>query len=161
MFLNHWCTSITINRPVAGKIIFPLQPPNHGGLKLNFDVSSKGNPGPIGFGCVVRGCGSHITRVLGGPLAFSWGFRNLKKWGFIMVLLWGDSVVVIGWELGRVIGSWKLSHLVYEIRELATLIGISFVYIPHDQNVLADKIANLGLGLESIVVDSSILEGCL
>lgn len=39
-----------------------------GGLKLNFDGSSKGNPGPIGFRCVLDDSNGNVIHMTRGPL---------------------------------------------------------------------------------------------
>lgn len=43
-------------------------PPPERCLKLNFDGASKGNPGPVGFGCVLRDHSSKVIRAIFGPL---------------------------------------------------------------------------------------------
>lgn len=55
-----------------------------GVFKLNFDGSSKGNPVPGGFGCVVRDSRSNVVRAFCGAL----GGCNLIK-AEAMALLMG------------------------------------------------------------------------
>jgi len=81
-------------------------------LKLNFDGSSEGNLGLAGFGCVVRDCHGSIVCVIAGSIGscdstkaesmeLLMGLRELKNLKFSKVSVEGDSLVVIGWELGK------------------------------------------------------------
>lgn len=83
---------------------FPLLPEPSSSI---FYESSKGNPGPAGFGCVVRDCQSLVVHVYTVPLCLCgfmktevmglpMGLRELQKLGFSNLLVEGDSSVVIG-----------------------------------------------------------------
>lgn len=50
IFMRDWLTSISINPLRVSKVTMRLIP-NLGGLKLNFDGSSKGNLGTTGWVC--------------------------------------------------------------------------------------------------------------
>lgn len=71
-----------------------------------------------------------------------------------------DSSTVINWGLDKGIGSWKLPPLLYEIRELSSLLGLRsvFEYVPRDSNLLADMLANIGVGRVSCFVSSDLLK---
>lgn len=58
-------------------------------------------------------------------------------------------------------GNWKLAHVIYEIRELMNVLIVTLVHVLREQNVLADKMANWGVGLPSIFVDSVPWDICL
>lgn len=49
-------------------MVLDWSPPHEGCLKLNFDGASKGNPGPAGFGCVLRDHLGRVLHVIYGPL---------------------------------------------------------------------------------------------
>lgn len=67
----------------------------------------------------------------------------------------GDCKMVIGWGKGIGNGLWQLSVFIHEIRELSRLLGVSLVHIPREQNVLADKLANSGVGLSLVFIGDS------
>lgn len=86
-------------------------PPLVGTLKLNFDGASKGNPGPVGFGCVIQDHDHNIIRALRGPLkicdaitakttSLLMGLRELNHLGFYGCEVEGDSAVVVRWGNG-------------------------------------------------------------
>lgn len=63
-------------------------------MKINFESSSKGNPGPPGFDCVVRDCHGPVVQVSAGPLGLCdsikaevmglfMGLPRLKSWGLL------------------------------------------------------------------------------
>lgn len=97
-------------------------------VKLNFDGSSKGNPGLAGFGCAIRDHNGSTIRVICGPLSicnsvnaetlgFLFVLRELKAMGIMGYCVECDSNMVIGWELGKGNGLWHLAQFIYEIRE--------------------------------------------
>lgn len=53
-----------------------------------------------------------------------------------------DCNLIVGWGTGKGDESWLLANFIYEIREVASLLGVSLVHVPLDQNLLADKLAN-------------------
>lgn len=83
--------------------------------------------------------------------ALQMGLRELRKMG-IQGTLKGDSSIVIGWALGMVERYWKFAPLLYEIKELETMLGVSIAHVLRDQNIMADKLANLGIGMSSSFV---------
>lgn len=68
MYLRDWISSISFNPLVVKKAVRQWMPPQKGVLKLNFDGSSKGNPGLGGLGCVIRDSNSSIVQIICGPL---------------------------------------------------------------------------------------------
>jgi hypothetical protein len=59
--LNEWCNNIPIGRNPQLKIgSRNWTPPPSGFLKLNFDRGSKGNPGVVGTGGVIKDSGGNI-----------------------------------------------------------------------------------------------------
>lgn len=128
-FVRDWKTSIVVNAP-RRRISFgcwSLPPP--GMLKLNFDGSSLGNPGPGGFGCVIRDSVGEIVRIVASPIGITnstkaelmgllMGLREVRDLQLHVPLIEGNSSVVVGWGLSRSPGSWKYAQQVHEIREL-------------------------------------------
>lgn len=105
-------------------------------MELNFDGSSMGNPGPTGFGCIVRDDFSNIVLVLSGPLGWCDCTKaemlglleelcGLKCLGIQCWLLEGDSKVVVSLALGKCDGSWKMAHFVWEIKSLTLDLEVS------------------------------------
>lgn len=96
-----------------------------GALKLNFDRLSFGNPGPVGFGCIIRDH-AKILWVVCVPLgvydsikvevvALVMGLREIEDMEVRGCLVEGDSKVVVQWGLKRSLGSWHLAHPILEI----------------------------------------------
>lgn len=48
------------------------------------------------------------------------GLREVRDLHMYVTLVEGDSSVVVGWGLGSSSGSWKYSHFIHEIRQLAS-----------------------------------------
>lgn len=82
--------------------------------------------------------------------------RELRNMGFRDCNVEGDSVVVIHWGIGKGVGVWKLAHIIYEIRDWAIELGISFAHVQREQNALADKMANWAVWQSIMFVDSVI-----
>lgn len=61
----------------------------------------------------------------------------------------GDLATVVGWGIGKGDRLWKLAHFWHEILDLAKSLDISFVHVLREQNSLADKLANWGVGMSS------------
>lgn len=123
-------------------------------LKLNFDGVSKGNPGLVGFGCVIWNHYSIIIKSCCGPLglcgsieaearALLVGLRELKNLGASSCIAEGNSQTIISWGLGNSDFSWQLAPVIYEIRELIFLMNGSLVHVVRSQNgLVADQLAN-------------------
>ena len=72
--LQYWKIPLAQNPPPS-PFSLPLQsipsiwtPPKEGFIKLNFDGASKGNPGPAGYGVVLRNSGGEILDMEAGFL---------------------------------------------------------------------------------------------
>lgn len=124
-FIRDWRTVILCSSsPSQNQVIFQWKPPPNGILKLNFDGASKGNPGPTGFGCVIRDHRGSILKVVCGPLnvcnsiraetiGLLFGLRELRKMGILGCIIEGDSEVVIGWGQGKECKAWRMWDLTY------------------------------------------------
>lgn len=59
------------------------------------------------------------------PMARLLGFGELKKLGVPNVFVEGDSQTIISWGMGKGNVSWCLAPIIYEIRELVSLLNCS------------------------------------
>lgn len=66
--LYEGCTCISIRHTNVRVPVLGWVPPPDGKVKLNFDGSSLENPGPTGFGCIVRDSSSTAILIISGPL---------------------------------------------------------------------------------------------
>lgn len=78
-----------------------------------------------------RGSDSAKPKIIG----LLMGLIELKSTRIEDCIVEGDSVVVIGWGLGKGNGSWKLAQLVYEVKELAILLGIFLLLTFHRSKI--------------------------
>lgn len=122
-FIQNWnlCISVFTGQGSLGQP--PWVPPIRGKFKVNFDGTSFGNPGPAGFGCVVRNHQGSIILAKGDPIGnadaievemigFLAAFRILKEKNWFKCFVEGDSKTVISWGSGKSKGSWRLNHLI-------------------------------------------------
>lgn len=107
-FVQDWKTCISVN---ASKQIISINcwsAPPTGVLKLNFNGSSLGNPGPSGFGCVIRDSHGDINRIVTGTIGIVdstkaelmgllMGLREIRDLHLSVLVIKGDSSVVVGW----------------------------------------------------------------
>lgn len=66
--MRDWVSRISLQHTMIWELMKEWVPPPIGTLKLNFDGSSKGNPDPVGFGCIVCDELNQIMLVVSGPL---------------------------------------------------------------------------------------------
>jgi ribonuclease HI len=103
--------------------------PETGYHKLNFDGASKGNPGPTGYGAVIRNTKGEILHIVAGNLGHNtnnaveiWGLlRGLqaaKDQEIFPIIVEGDSQIVIhllchllnGADPEKISPSWRLMN---------------------------------------------------
>lgn len=149
-------------------ILLDWLPPPLGFVKLNFDGSSYGNPGPSMYGSVIRDHLGKVICVVAGPIAHGdsmkaevmgliAGWRELKKLRSINCLVEDDSSVVVGWSSGYSIGSWKFANIIHEIRNIMSFLKASLAHIPRSQNSIADKIAKWAVGIEEVYISDVVV----
>ena len=159
-FIRDWVSCISSYSFKVCESEAEWQHPPFGLLKLNFDGSSLGNPGPGGFGCVIRDHNGLVLRYVAGPLGscnstkaevmgLHMGLRELKSLGIGRVVVEGNSKVVVGWARGSYQGTWLFSNFIHEIWDLALFLNVSISHVPRSRNTLADKFAKWGVGLKS------------
>lgn len=141
------------------------QSPPDGGIKLNFDGASRGNPGSAGIGGVFRNQKGEILhiyyRALGESTnnemeftALEHGLRIAKSRNFHNLIAEGDSSLVIttvqklqrGVRANKAIKHWRLAKVTESIEEiLRGLQGTVFHAIRRRANKVADYLANCGV----------------
>jgi ribonuclease HI len=135
--------------------------PPPGFIKLNFDGASKGNPGPVGFGAVLRDWTRQITYILVGHLGHDTN-NSTELWGLLKgiqlainlninnLIIEGDSKVIPINGIAKISPSWRLLSLLETFR---SLLKPSLTLLPshvrQDANKVADKLANEGVNSQS------------
>ena len=131
-------------------------------LTLYFDGASKRNPGPAGYGFVIKD-GDRVIETGHGPLGIA--TNNIAEYtGLIeglkavaalkppQVMVHGDSDLVIN----QVFGKWKikapgLKPLNAQAKKLVETLSkttkVTSRWIPREENTEADKQSNLGVDL--------------
>jgi ribonuclease HI len=169
-------------RPKKRKDNTPMQwaPPPHGTFKLNFDGASRGNPGPAGFGAVLRNHTGEIIFITAGSLGENTnnvaeltslvrGLQSAVLHQFHRLIIEGDSQVIIqliskilhGKPPCRISPSWRLSGLLEDFSDInnpnLTLIPS---HVLREANKVADHLANEGIdaNTEFIFYQASVSE---
>jgi ribonuclease HI len=150
-----WCHQST-NAKIIERHLVHWIPPAQGFVKINFDGSSRGNPGDSGASVCIRdnqgavlaikSCslprGTNNMAEAHGLLA---GLSLARKGGFQRVQIEGDSLVIINACIKRDIHNWQLAYILQQVWIL--LDSIQEVYISHtlrEGNAVADHLANMG-----------------
>lgn len=125
-------------------------------LIVEFDGGSRGNPGPAGFGVVVRSADDGTPLVTAGRFignatnnvaewqGLIFGLKESRRLGATQVTVRGDSQLVIRQMTGQYrVKQPHLKPLHAEARAIAGEIGrTTFTHNFREQNELADKLAN-------------------
>ncbi|XP_077250997.1 uncharacterized protein LOC143890267 [Tasmannia lanceolata] len=98
-------------RPVLSRV---WEPPRSGFLKLNFDGSNLGNPGPAGIGGILRVEDGNTRCVVESNEAEMRAAHNgilmLEQHRLNNVIVEGDSSNVIKWLEGSSSPPWRFAH---------------------------------------------------
>lgn len=151
-FIWDWTIAISPSISTQQRIGTDWMPPPRGKMKLNFDGSAIGNPGPSRFRGIIRNENGQVVLVMCGPLgegdstkvellSLLYSLREVEKVGQQGCLVEGDSKVVISWALGLCEGVWKWKHF---IQEIMSRMGIVLYHISRTQNKEADHLAKWG-----------------
>jgi ribonuclease HI len=125
---------------------------------IHTDGASRGNPGPAGSGAVLTAPGGEVLARIAEGLgettnnvaeytAAILGLERAGELGAREVLLRSDSQLLIN-QLNGVykIKTAHLRPLLARIRELAAAFDrVTFEHVPREDNVEADRLANLGV----------------
>ena len=173
MILTDWgITSVPTflggTRPRPVTILSPeiWSPPGPGSFKLNFDGAAKGNPGPAGYGGLVRDTDGSVLGVFWGDLGecsnnlaelegLIHGLRWASSQPWSPLLVEGDSRLIIslvtrlqaGSNISKISNNWRWESRLMELQGiLQTGQAITFQHIKRKGNKVADALANKGVG---------------
>jgi hypothetical protein len=119
-------------------------PPPPGFIKINFDGASKGNPGPAGYGAVIRNSTGEILTLTAGYLGETTnnvaeltgllqGLQQALALGNHNIILEGDSQIVIqlitkilhGGHPHKISPSWRLAGLLEDFHFYSKITSVS------------------------------------
>lgn len=143
-------------------------------LKLNFDGASKGNPGSVGIGGIIRDHSGKIlhiySKALGEATNNEMEFAAMEKGLKILLrnqtenaVIEGDSEIAIavarkiygGTPISKVTKHWRLSMVTEGIgKMLKDMKGLTFQAIRRNANAVADHLANYGISHPTKMVDN-------
>ncbi|XP_077241786.1 uncharacterized protein LOC143882203 [Tasmannia lanceolata] len=143
------------------KIVQRWEAPPEGYLKINFDGSSLGNPGPAGIGGLARNSAGVVSWAFAGPIGRSdsseaevkaafQGIHRLSKDMFDKVIVEGDSSNVISWLSGKIAPPWRFLSFFEEIADLVSASSIVFKFVRRSANGEADSLARSGVHKEGL-----------
>lgn len=129
-------------------------------ITANVDGGARGNPGPAGYGVVIRDADGKVLAELYEGIGIA--TNNVAEYrGLIAALEWAlahgcrrlhvrsDSLLIIQQMLGNYrVKNEGLVPLHRRARQLAAEIGhVTFEHVPREQNKDADRLSNLGMDL--------------
>jgi probable phosphoglycerate mutase len=135
-------------------------------LVIEADGGSRGNPGPAGYGALVRdaesgavlaersvgiGVATNNVAEYQGLIAGLRAALELEAGDPSDIEVRMDSKLVVEQMSGR----WKIKHpsmqpLAQEARELANELGsVRYIWIPRAENIHADRLANLAMDAQA------------
>lgn len=127
---------------------------------LQFDGSSKGNPGPAGIGAVIyknndeiwgaaKYLGDYKTNNQAEYSALIYGLKQAIELGIEELLVFGDSQLVIN-QMNQIykVKNIVLLELYNETYQLTKQFKyIEFIHVYRDKNTRADELSNIALTL--------------
>ena len=127
-------------------------------IKINFDLASKGNPGPAGYGDTLRNSNGDILCLVAGYLVETRnnaaeltgllrGLQTVTDRHCHKLILEGDSQIVLqlitkilhGVQPLKISPRWRLSGL---LEDLKNLLGTNLSIIPSDVKRDANRVAD-------------------
>jgi ribonuclease HI len=167
IILHNWQLDLTnhlLSRSPTVPLVSPTTwttPPAHF-IKVNFDGASKGNPGPVGYGTVLRNSDGEILGLEAGFIGDTTNnvgeltglVRRLQaatNKGYQRILLEGDSQPIIklatriihGCDPEKISPSWRLSGLLVDFsHHLHPHLTITTSHVKREANKVADQLAN-------------------
>eukprot|EP00253_Pinus_taeda_P007130 PITA_07130 len=148
------------------------QVPPKNSYKLNFDGASKGNPGTIGFGGIIRNHEGSLLQIYFGNIG--WDTNNSAELEGLwqgLTLAWnlnlqplvmeGDSQILInmakhlqnGSQANKIATSWRLEARLKDIEHLLRNNRvISFMHTKRGGNKVTDLLANIGVENASTLI---------
>eukprot|EP00253_Pinus_taeda_P006105 PITA_06105 len=155
----------TIKPPTRSASPSSWSPPAPNSFKMNFDGAAKGNPGPAGYGGVIRNHNGESMQVYYGTVGSDtnnaaeleglWKGICLADQNHLHPLeVEGDSLILIaiakriqaGAKAVKVAKSWRLLSRLEDLEEkLHTSLNITFHHVRRTANKVADRLANQGV----------------
>jgi len=140
-----------------------------GFIKINFDRDSKGNPGPAGYGAVIRSSTGEILTLIAGYLGETTnnvaeitgllqGLRAAATLPSHKIILEEDSQIIIqlitkilhGGNPQKISPSWRLAGMLEDFKGiLGNNINIIPSHLKREANRVADYLANEGVHRET------------
>jgi ribonuclease HI len=168
--LQHWQPITSDQHQQKRHKILPTSPstwsppPLHY-VKANFDGASRGNPGPGGYGVVIRGSEGEVLDMEAGYLGETTnnvaeltgllrGLQRATAKGHHKIFLEGDSQVIIrlitkilhGCDPDRISPSWRLHSLLTDLtKHLQPHLSIITSHVKREANKVADQLANVAV----------------
>ncbi|XP_077215580.1 uncharacterized protein LOC143850200 [Tasmannia lanceolata] len=135
--------------------------PPEGFIKLNFDGSCFGNPGPAGIGGLSKDSRGGVSWAFAGPLGITdsseaevraayQGIKRLSVDSYHRKIVEGGSSNVIGWLSGRVAPPWRFLSYFEEIHDLISESSLVCKYVRRGANGEADSLAKSGVLREGL-----------
>eukprot|EP00253_Pinus_taeda_P023386 PITA_23386 len=171
---NSWNLNLSNAPPDTSsptpKSVSPLHwsPPAIASFKLNFDGAAKGNPGPTGYGGVIRNDRGVVQYIFYGSIGKDtnnvaeleglWkGICIVDQHSFYPLEVEGDSLILInaatriqaGTSAAKIASSWRLLSRLETLEErLRRPNCIIFKHVRRTANQVADRLANQGVDLQ-------------
>lgn len=127
-------------------------------ITAHVDGGARGNPGPAGYGVIIRDAGGTVLDELHGGLGVATNnvaeyngllaaLRWAKEHGHTEVLIKADSLLLVEQMLGNyTVKNAGLQPLHARARLLACEIGrVTFEHVRRELNKDADRLSNLGM----------------
>ncbi|XP_077252938.1 uncharacterized protein LOC143892304 [Tasmannia lanceolata] len=130
--------------------------PPVGLVKLNFDGSSLGNPGPAGIGGILRDCTGAVIKAFSDPIgiadsseaevrAVHQGILSMERNRLGSCIVEGGSLNVIRWLRGPLSPPWRFLHFFDEIKDLSEGLSVLYQHVRRSANAMAGKLAKDGV----------------
>lgn len=135
-------------------------------ITANVDGGARGNPGPAGFGVIIKDDQGHVIAELYEGIGVN--TNNVAEYrGVLSALEWAaahghtqlhvksDSLLVVQ----QMLGNYRVKHegllpLYRQARHLVARVGhVTFEHVPRELNKDADRLANLGMDLNVAPID--------
>ncbi|XP_077240356.1 uncharacterized protein LOC143881253 [Tasmannia lanceolata] len=145
-----------MDKEVCSKVSPQWKPPPQGLLKVNFDGSSLGNPGPASIGGLCRDALGEVLWSFSGPLgvcdsneaevrAMYTGIKRIDKELYDKIIVEEDSKNVIRWLLRSAAPPWRFWSFFDEIEDLTAGSSMVFHHVRRSGNSEADSLARSGV----------------
>ncbi|XP_077251403.1 uncharacterized protein LOC143890566 [Tasmannia lanceolata] len=152
---------VCFNEEKKQKIVHEWAPLDTGFLKLNFDWSSLGNPGPAGIGGVLRNDRGELIWAFAGPIgvtdsteaevrAAHQGIKLFVNERLSNVVIEGDSPNVIRWLNGAGSHPWRFDYHFDEMLDWMRSSTFLFRHVRRSANSMADALARDGVTLKDL-----------